>query len=222
VGQALDLLFPNQCLGCGRAGVLWCPVCDASLERIAVQLCGSCGRPLARRGICSECRRRPPPYQARSYAVYHGPLAKAIVSLKYRPNRRLANLMGGWLGRVYAEAGWQAQVIVPVPLGRQRQRRRGYNQAHLLALALREQLRLPVEAGRLRRVQETPSQVGLMPEERRENVREAFLADPGAGQNDSILLIDDLYTTGATLAACATALRQVGVAQVFALTVARA
>ena len=78
-----------------------------------------------------------------------------------------------------------------------------------------------MEANRLRRVQDTPSQVGLMPSERRENVRNAFRAEPGPWPG-SVVLIDDLFTTGATLAACATTLLQAGAEQVFALTVARA
>lgn len=222
LGQGLDLLFPNQCLGCGRAGTIWCPACAGSLERIGGDLCLICGRRLAAPTVCSDCRRRPPPFRARSFAYYHGPLARAIVSLKYRPNRRLAQVMGTWLQEAYDQAGWPADLLVPVPLGRERQKRRGYNQAQLLALALKDRLGIPVEANRLRRVVETPSQVGLLPSERRENVREAFRADPGPWAGTDVILIDDLYTTGSTLAACAAALLKAGVGQVFALTVARA
>jgi ComF family protein len=130
--------------------------------------------------------------------------------------------MGAWLQEAYDRAGWPADLLVPVPLGRQRQKRRGYNQAHLLALALRDRLQVPVEPNRLRRVHDTPSQVGLLPSERRENVREAFRAEPGPWAGTHVILIDDLYTTGSTLAACAAALLEAGVGQVFALTVARA
>ena len=222
VGEGLDLLFPNQCLGCGRAGIIWCLECDSKLERIVDALCLVCGRPLGAPALCAECRRQPPPFRARSFAVYDGPLARAIVSLKYRPNRRLAGLMGGWLQQVYDRTGWQGDLVVPIPLGRERQKRRGYNQAHLLALALKDRLQLPVEANRLRRVLDTPSQVGLMPSERRENVRNAFRAEPGPWPGSGVVLIDDLFTTGATLAACATTLLQAGAEQVFALSVARA
>jgi ComF family protein len=130
--------------------------------------------------------------------------------------------MGGWLQQAYQLAGWQAELLVPVPLGRQRQKGRGYNQAQLLALALRERLGIPVEAGKLRRVHDTPSQVGLMPGERHENVRDAFRAESGPWAGRTAILIDDLYTTGATLGACAAALLQAGAQQVYALTVARA
>lgn len=222
VGQGLDLLFPTSCLGCGQAGFLWCPVCDSSLERIGENLCRVCGRQLVGRAVCAECRRSPPPYQARSYAVYHGPLARAIVSLKYRPNRRLAELMGGWLHQLYELAGWQAQVIIPVPLSRQRQKQRGYNQAHLLALALRDRLHRPVLASGLRRVLDTPSQVGLLPAERKRNVAEAFQAEDRQWAGQQVVLVDDLYTTGATLAACATAVLRAGAERAMALTVARA
>lgn len=222
VGEGLDLLFPTSCLGCSQAGFLWCPECDTSLERIGEQLCQICGRRLAGVTVCAECRRSPPPYRARSYAAYQGPLARAIVSLKYRPNRRLADLMGGWLQQGYEQAGWQAHAIVPVPLSRQRLKRRGYNQAHLLALALKDRLQLPVLANGLRRVLDTHSQVGLLPAERRRNVADAFRAEDRLWAGQRVVLVDDLYTTGATLAACATALQRAGAEQVFALTVARA
>src|SRR3989304_2437069 len=169
VGEGLDLLFPNQGLGCGRAGIIWCLECDSKRERIVAALCLVCGRPLGAPALCAECRRQPPPSRARSFAVYDGPLARAIVSLKYRPNRRLAGLMGGWLQQVYDRTGWQGDLVVPIPLGRERQKRRGYNQAHLLALALKDRLQLPVEANRVRRGLGTPSPVGLLPSERREN-----------------------------------------------------
>ncbi len=149
-------------------------------------------------------------------------MCRAILQLKYRPNRRLAGVMGGWLAELYRQEAWQATLVLPVPLARGRQRQRGYNQASLVASALAELLALPMEEGGLRRVRETPSQVGLDPAGRLHNVEGAFEADPAVVHNQSLLLVDDLYTTGATLAACAQAALQAGARRVYALTVARA
>lgn len=171
---------------------------------------------------CSLCRARPFPLTARSFALYDGPLARAIVSLKYRPNRALARVMAGWLGEVCRREGWRPTLVVPVPLGRDRLRRRGYNQASLIASALADRLGLPMEDSALRRVRETRSQVGLDPASRLANVQGAFQADPGPFQGKHVLLVDDLFTTGATLAACAEALMDVGAEQVHGITVGRA
>ncbi len=185
-------------------------------------LCPRCGASRPAQGGCPDCRGREFPLIARSFARYQGPLCRAILQLKYRPNRQLAAVMAGWLAELHRRQAWQATLVVPVPLGRRRQHQRGYNQASLIASALAELLGLPMEEGGLRRVRETPSQVGLDPVGRLQNVKGAFEADPAVVHNQSLLLVDDLYTTGATLAACAQAARRAGARAVFALTVARA
>ncbi|MGH2621431.1 MAG: ComF family protein [Anaerolineales bacterium] len=111
---------------------------------------------------------------------------------------------------------------MPVPLSRSRFQQRGFNQAELLARGLAVRLELPLAAGLLRRARETRSQVGLDPSERALNVRNAFAAERGAFAGEAILLVDDLYTTGATLAACARAALASGADRVFGLTVGRA
>lgn len=158
----------------------------------------------------------------RSYALYEGPLVRSLLRLKYHPNLALASQMGAWLADVYRRTPWQATLIVPVPLGRERLKQRGYNQSALIASDLAERLSLPVSFDGLRRTRETRSQVGLDPETRLVNVSEAFHASPAVVQGHAVLLIDDLFTTGATLSACARALHDAGVAQVMGLTVGRA
>jgi ComF family protein len=157
-----------------------------------------------------------------AFGVYAPPLDKALTHLKYRPDLDLAAHFGAWLAHTYRQAGWPAACIVPVPLGARRQKQRGYNQVALMAEALGAQLKMPVLPRALFRIRETDSQVGLVPEERRKNVAGAFRADPEQVLDLSPLLVDDVYTTGATLAACASALRDAGVRHVFGLTVARA
>jgi ComF family protein len=161
-------------------------------------------------------------FSVTAFGHYESPLDRALTHLKYRPDRSLAVLFGGWLAEAYRASGWTADCIVPVPLGTRRQRQRGYNQVTLIARALGARLEMPVLPTAMTRIRETDSQVGLTPAERQRNVSRAFTADPGQVRLRSPLLLDDVYTTGATLAACARALRRAGAVQVFGLTVARA
>ncbi|MGD8812988.1 MAG: ComF family protein [Anaerolineales bacterium] len=149
-------------------------------------------------------------------------MIRALLQLKYRPNHRLAKVFAFWLQRVFQRENWQASMVVAVPLAVSRQRQRGYNQVALIASALARMLELPYDEGALRRIRETPSQVGLDPTERWSNVSGAFRSCLFEEPPQSVLLVDDLMTTGATLAACASALKLQGVKQVFGLTVARA
>jgi ComF family protein len=157
-----------------------------------------------------------------AFGEYAPPLDKALTHLKYRPDLDLAALFAGWLTHTYRQAGWSGSCIVPVPLGKGRERQRGYNQVALIAEALSAQLDMPVLPRALFRIRDTDSQVGLAPAQRQRNVAGAFSADPEQVRGHTPLLVDDVFTTGATLAACAQALRQAGALQVFGLTVARA
>ena len=220
--SALDLIFPLRCAGCGQLGVAWCQSCDRQLIRIHGRVCPVCGRGRQSSRVCPNCRTHPLPLRLRSYAAYDGPLLRALLHLKYRPNRRLAAVFATWLQEMLDREKWETEVVIAVPLAASRQRQRGYNQVELIALALSKTIGLPYDPRALQRIRDTPSQVGLDPAERWDNVCEAFSACPGMVHGRSVLLVDDLVTTGATLAACASALLSGGAHQVFGLTVARA
>jgi ComF family protein len=130
--------------------------------------------------------------------------------------------MAGWLADICRVEKWQPSLVIPVPLSTKRKRRRGYNQMDLVADALAGLLGLPFKPGALFRVRDTRSQVGLAAEARHRNVESAFQANREAVEGSVILLVDDLFTTGATLAACAAALREAGSGEVYALTIGRA
>jgi ComF family protein len=159
---------------------------------------------------------------ARSYAWYEGPLARALVHMKYRPNRKLSALMAGWLVELYLRQAWDVTLVTPVPLGEDRLRQRGFNQAALVSMNFASTLGLQHSARALHRVRETKSQVGLDGVARFQNVRGAFQAIPELVHEQKVLVVDDLYTTGATMSACAEALLEAGASRVYGLTIGRA
>lgn len=222
ISAGVDLLFPPRCAGCGRLGVEWCQTCEQSVVKLGGSLCPRCGGHLLQRRQCPSCAENRLPLIARSHAFYEGPLVRALLQLKYRANRRLAAIMGGWLRQIYITAGWRADLVVAVPLSAARLRQRGYNQAELISVALAKAVELPHEGGALVRTRETVSQVGLGPNERRRNVAGAFFGQPDVVCDRVVLVVDDLYTTGATMAACARGLMTAGARQVLGLTVGRA
>lgn len=218
----LGLIFPDRCAGCGKIGTIWCAACDERVVRINEPVCPICGEPVKRKGLCHRCSTSPLPFTVRSYALYSGPLVKLILQVKYRNDRRLMALLGGWLAELVRRNTWTASLVTAVPLGKRRLKERGYNQAGEMAEALAVELGAPYCPEALVRVRETPSQVGLDAAERMENVRGAFEADTRYVADRHCLIVDDLFTTGATLYACANALRNAGAADVRAVTVARA
>ena len=147
---------------------------------------------------------------------------RALLQLKYRPNRRLAKIMGKWLAGMVLKTNWNAKIIIPVPLGEARKKQRGYNQAELIAQEMARELMLPCEPNYLMRIRETNSQVGLVPIQRWKNVAGAFITTSSIKGIEGVILVDDLRTTGATLSSCAYTIRQAGGRRVCAATVAQA
>jgi competence protein ComFC len=219
----LDWLFPPICGGCNRTGFRWCPDCQKQVKLVPEPVCQACGLPLSHPGICVSCNEIHPLYEAkRSWVVFEGPIRHALHSLKYRRNVALGDVLARYLAEYVHTLGWQADMVVPVPLGRQRMKERGYNQAALLAQPLSIIQHWCYSPRAVFRVRETRSQVGLSAPERRENLSEAFRADPARVSGKIILLIDDIATTGATVSACSDALVKAGAKAVYALTLARA
>jgi ComF family protein len=158
---------------------------------------------------------------SRHLAHYEGVLRECLHSLKYDENRGLGELFARWLKPLVNNASWQIDLVLPVPLSDQRFHERGYNQSALIARPLAAQLGVPYNAYGLKRVLNTPSQVGLSAEERRRNVAKAFYAEEAIVMSKSILLVDDVMTTGSTLGACVDALMNGGAKAVYAVTVGR-
>lgn len=219
----VDWLFPPCCGGCDRSGSRWCEVCDQSVHLLQPPYCRICSEPTNGAELCRRCRKQLPGFASlRSWAIFEGPVKNALHKLKYRRDLSLGLVFGQRLARLYRRLGWAVDLVVPVPLGKEREAERGYNQAALMARPLALECGLNYSPIALRRVRETQSQVGLTWEERQDNVRGAFLARRALVQGKRVMLVDDVATTGSTLDACAQALREAEAQQVFALTLARA
>ena len=221
--NSIDWLFPPECIGCGKEGVLICSECWHSMVRADLNSCIYCGAQLSKRGVCTRCEHlQHAIHELRYVAAYQGVMRTAIHRLKYERDLGIALELADMLAQIMQATNWQIDLIMPVPLSEKRKAQRGYNQAALLAYPLSLQLHIPENTKGLVRVHETRSQVNLNFKERQENVQGAFSADPAIVKDKTILLVDDVFTTGATINAAAAALREAGSKRVYALTVAKA
>ena len=219
---SLDLLFPPFCGGCGRRGAHWCMDCQNQVKSIESPFCNICGQPRKSPGLCFGCSLDKPSFKyLRSWALYEGPVREAILTLKYKRNVSLGLILADPLNSLFLDLDWDVDSIVPVPLGVARLKERGYNQAVLIARPLALRTGIPCEIQGLHRVRETRSQVGLSIDQRRENVKNAFQANPVLVSDRRILVVDDVATSCVTLNACATALLAAGSKDVKCLTLAR-
>jgi ComF family protein len=221
--RLLDLLLPPRCGGCRRRGSWLCDACRAELERPAPPLCPRCGDEVTAAGLCRTCRAWPPAFDV-AWAAYHhaGPLRRAVHHFKYDGEWALGEPLGELLAEALPPAGRRVDLVAPVPLHPARRRERGYNQSELLARVVARRLDRPLSATLVRQ-RPTRPQVGLDAAARRQNVVDAFLfnADGPSLEGCRILLIDDVCTSGATLDACARALRAGGPAWIGAATLTR-
>lgn len=222
-GIALDLLFPRWCVGCGREGEFICPDCIKSLPRITPPLCPRCGRPQLNAVVCPVCVGWAASIDGiRAPFKFDGAIRQAIHELKYNNLRAIAPLLGKWLGDYLAANPLPAEVLVPVPLHRQRLRERGYNQSRLLALELAKFSGLAmVDDCLVKELHTTPQARTKNVAERRANVADAFACRDRRLEDKKVLLIDDVATSGATLDAGARALKESGASSVWGLVLAK-
>ncbi len=217
------MLFPPSCGGCGQLGARWCQACQLALEPVPEPLCEVCGEPQPAPGLCQRCQTARPAYLAlRSCAVFKEPIRPALHRLKYRREIGLGEALAWDVANYLAHLGWQAEAIAPIPLSAQRLTERGYNQVDLIAHPVARIFSWQYLPRALHRSRHTRSQVGLSAGQRRENVSGAFSANPHQVAGKSILLVDDVATTGATLDSASQALIAAGAKKVYALTFAKA
>ncbi|MBI5585880.1 MAG: ComF family protein [Deltaproteobacteria bacterium] len=224
------LIFPLRCPFCGvqvsggqKPG--WCPECREGIRWLTAPCCSLCGHPYPQGGgdhLCERCLREPPYFdRARSLVVYQGPVARAIQRFKYQKDF----LLTASLARLAEHYPWEKEwfdVLIPVPLHLKRLRERGFNQVVLLSRACRDLPSKKLKPRALRRIRPTASQIHLTPAERLKNVAGAFqVSRPGEVAGKEIMLIDDVYTTGATVNECARTLKKAGAERVTVFTLAR-
>ncbi len=221
----LDSIFPPRCGGCGKRGAAFCPHCLSTVvSGWSVAHCPICDQPRSTT-LTHGCGQQMHDLTGlRVVGTYDPPLRPALLALKFERKRQLAAPLGLLLAR-----GWQARpgdpidLITTVPMPRERQRARGYNQSDLLATQVARRLRRPYLPHVLERTRAAPVQHTLNARERRANTAGLFSAT-GPQSNriigQTILLVEDILTTGATLDACASALRASGARSVWGLVVA--
>jgi ComF family protein len=232
-GQILvDAILPPLCLGCSEIvaspGAL-CAECWRRFSFITAPQCERCGVPFVRdlgqQARCTDCLVRPPRFRrARSVLVYDERSRRVVLPLKHGDRTDLARACGDWMTRAGAELLEAADYVAPVPLHWRRLFTRRYNQAALLARMVARNGGVAFAPDLLRRRRWTGSQAGLKAQERRRNVRQAFDV-PARWSNKvegmTVLLVDDVLTTGATIDACTRALKEAGATHVDVLTLAR-
>ena len=222
----LDVFFPKRCVECGEPAVLFvCPNCVENIEGLKTPLCPTCGKISQFSKYCSSCKLKEKPFLAGliTAARYEmGPIKEMVHHLKYSGITALAEPLSELIvKRLERDMPKGDLVVVPVPLHRKREFSRGFNQSELIARYMSERLNIPGGLA-LKRVKNTPSQVTLSGNLRRINLTGAFVCeDAELVQNKTVLLIDDVSTTGTTLNECAKILRENGAKQVFGVVVAR-
>ena len=230
--RALDVLFPPACLKCGaelEASGALCAACWPKIRFIAPPHCACCGLPFAydvgAGALCGPCVQDPPLFdRARAVFVYDDVSRDLVLSFKHADQTQAAPGYGKWLARAGADLLADADLLIPVPLHRRRLFARRYNQAALLVHALAKEIGRTAAPDALVRVKKTQPHIDMGRTARLQNVAGAFRVHPKwaeALDGTRVVLLDDVFTTGATVSSCARALRSAGAARIDVLTLSR-
>lgn len=218
----LNLLFPRRCLGCGKLGKYFCRQCRIKIQPCEGQICPICERPAIGGATHPRCQTRYALDGLTSFWPYQGLVKKAIKELKYRLVSDLASELISLTP--LKDMKLQNQSLIAVPLHVKRENWRGFNQTDLLGKMIAQNLTLPFISDFLVRIKNTEPQITLSGKQRQENIRGAFSFNHNSEfiiHNSSILLFDDVWTTGATLRTCGAVLKKAGAKWVWGLTLAR-
>jgi ComF family protein len=208
IGQnLLDLIFPPRCVHCGRVDWHFCDRCENDLKNDPIIL---------------QIVELPPLVEVATTGLHHDILQAAVQGLKYYGQRELAPFLAQRMATVLQSLDWTFDMVIPVPMHTQRLQERGYNQAKEISLHLAQMLNKVHPDSAIQRVRATRSQVGLNRAERLDNMKEAFSAQTDILKGKSLLLVDDVKTTGATMVACAEVALAVGATQIYGITVTAA
>ena len=224
----VELLYPRRCAVCDKPvdkmGRYICTKCHPKIKYVQTPFCMKCGKGLKDDSseYCEDCENSAHVY-TRCRALYeYNTIKEAIYRLKYEGRREYADFFGKDLARKLGSEikGWKADAIIPVPLHKDREKQRGYNQAALIANVLGRELDIPVKDRLIFRKRATLAQKQLNSKERQNNLKNAFKI----GQNDvklkTVIVVDDIYTTGATMDEVARSLKRAGVKEIYCISLA--
>ena len=201
-----------------------CENCRERVKRAEGSVCLKCGKPVSdhEKEYCTECGRKKRSFdQGKSLYLHQGNAAAAVYRLKFQNQRNYAAVFAKELEKRYGTQirRWNPDVLIPIPLHKKKRKKRGYNQAELLAEKLSEHTGIPLEKNVLKRVRNTHPQKDLDPAERSWNLRNAFAVESGWKPAETVLLVDDIYTTGSTIDKAAEILKKSGVDKVYFLSI---
>ena len=227
-GMLLDLIYPRRCPVCDKAvkpfGNLICEECTKKIKYVKAPSCSKCGKELKdKRAIfCRDCAHKEHGYD-RGMALFAYPsVAESIYRFKYRGRQEYAVYYGerlaAVLGRRIAEL--KPDALVPVPIHDSKKRQRGYNQAELIARELGSRLNIPVETNLIKRVRKTIPMKDLSAAERQNNLKRAFKICRNDVKLNTIIIVDDIYTTGSTIDAIAREMRKAGIKRIYFVALA--
>ena len=217
-----DVLFPRRCPVCDRVlrfrKESICPGCLEKVKFIHSPTCMKCGKGLAEEEeYCQDCRRKKHLYEQGAAVFEYGSMASSIYRFKYGGRQEYAMFFGNCMASALGGRmkRWRIQALVPVPIHPSRKRKRGYNQAQLLAEVISRQTGIPVRNDIIARRKKTVPQKELDEKQRQNNLKKAFKILRNDVKLDTIVIIDDIYTTGSTIDAMTTALHAAGVSKVY-------
>lgn len=227
--KILDLLFPRRCAVCdgilaaAKKGI--CPECQKKLIYVSEPKCKKCGKPIRndREVFCSECGKRKHQYdRGLSLFVYNDAMKKSIYRFKYGNRREYKDFYGREICRCLGNEikSLKADALIPIPLHKSKLHKRGFNQAELLARSVGDELGIPVVPNLVSRVKKTRPQKELNHAERENNLKRAFKIVPDDVKLSTVILFDDIYTTGSTMNAVSSILREKGVSRIYFVTLA--
>lgn len=205
-------------------GYRLCPDCLKKVNSINFDYCIYCGKRTPKNQIhCSNCRNQEFAYSdAASWAEYEGAIREAIHDFKYHQNIGLGDFFSSYLIQLIESKKWHFDLVVPVPLSKERIKQRGFNQSALIAKPIALYFGVPYSGDALVRMRETSTQVDLSARERKMNLKDAFSGNPAKLNKKKVLIVDDIITTGATMANCSKSARDYGASEVYAVSIARA
>lgn len=217
-----EILFPKRCVGCKKVGAYLCGVCFRRLELVSATVCLRCDRPAINGLVHPGCKTRYMPEGYTAVFTFKSPVKELIYELKYRGVADIATLCSQFMAKAVPQHVLDKKpIVMAVPLHKKKLLQRGFNQSQLLAKEISRELQLRLNSTSLHRTRMTQTQAKLHRDLRKSNTKDAFVcANRLDGQ--SILLVDDTITTGATLVACTHALKKMGATFVWAITLSQA